>query len=1210
MRRLRTLGRGLSVAALPLFLAGAAVPTFAEAAKIPAYRDPPTYKGITTAPALQPPPTPPAVPLAASGTFPDTLVDEAGTAHIVWNDGRGDQDDATVYCRLKRATTSCDGAPVALLWNKTYNEGDSPSFNTDSIGPRIIRVGDQLIVLSQRYPTGSEKPDGTKSSDTVLAWVSVDGGRTWSDASIIGRWALGEVGLIGQGDEVSILNVGQDPLCPGMCVENYRSGEYSAAAGNLATGPDQAYDATLAVAGGVPTAAWGNLTDQITVRRWTGAGSPVDPGTWTQSPPIAGEEPSLAGGPAGTFLMSRAAAGSRPGARAPFVLRALTGGAGAPTPGAPTILSTEEDVQFGQLAQDSNGRLLAAWQQREGKVPGVRLRTTDPSTPAAVRAAARAVKLPARPVVGSDTVAAGVFGPAQTLITGRDNGQIALAAGPDGGGFAVLNHTGGINQAGEIVATGFGALAPTGVPGLGDILGGGTTGKACDTIDFGSFDIKAASCLYHGTGANARKVSTRGEVDLFGLKIIPDVGSTLVIDPAKLTLDVVGQVKILVRAPVIGDVVLWHGKLNVDLSKARPGDTLFDFPIGEYAAKIIGFDVGANIKVRLEQDGVHIPMSLKLPPAFFGASASTEFIADRKTGLHIDSLHLRLGPVPLGAAVLENFDLVYKVAEEIWKGDGALSIAGAGKIAANAEFKMGQFNGAKISFSPNPPVVIGPFVYLLRAGGGFTVDPLHIEVTGAIGGGAAVAGKSPVEVDGKLQADFPRIGPGRFQMDGAVKVLTITAATGQLRYQTDGYADFKVEAHHNFEILTLDGKLDGFIDGTTGEAAASISGKACVNFGIGCLIEGGLNGAISSKGLAICGSTSIANVGGAAVDTGVSFSAGVQFTLEGLKEAGETLAATPAIALPAVGAGIVLAHTHIPCSTGAFYTPPPRTIRQGGAAPVPAVTVAAGLPSQTVLVTGTDAMPAVDLVGPGGTVTGPDAGKLAVKGQIGSSLAFPDANAVLFVLNTPKAGTWTATPRAGSPAIKRVQLSDGYRPARTTARVTAKGRLRSLRYRVANLGAGQQVRFVEAGAFGERVVGTTTRAAGTVPLVAGTLAGGARTITAEVQRDGVTAIKSVVARYIAPKPLGPRPVTGLKVIRKGTVLTAIWRRPSLGAARQLVRLTGAKGTRLLQLVGPRARTVRFAGVRADERVTVEVVGVTKTMVRGVSRRVISAGAKR
>ena len=95
-----------------------------------------------------------------------------------------------------------------------------------------------------------------------------------------------------------------------------------------------------------------------------------------------------------------------------------------------------------------------------------------------------------------DRRGAGGFDPSCRLIDGDENGQIDLNAADDGGGFAVLNHTGGVNSAGEIVAVGFGNQGPTGELGLGD-LEGGSGDVTCQSIGFGAVQgrdrLRAAS---------------------------------------------------------------------------------------------------------------------------------------------------------------------------------------------------------------------------------------------------------------------------------------------------------------------------------------------------------------------------------------------------------------------------------------------------------------------------------------------------------------------------------------------------------------------------------------------------------------------------------------------------------------------------------------------------------------------------------------------
>jgi hypothetical protein len=106
----------------------------------------------------------------------------------------------------------------------------------------------------------------------------------------------------------------------------------------------------------------------------------------------------------------------------------------------PAAQISSDDPAFGRLSEDPAGRLMAAWSARRDPGAGVPLRSG----------------------FGASGLA-----PAQRLIDGAGNGQIALGAAADGGGFALFNHTGGVSSPGQIVAVGFGTRAATGRPGLG-----------------------------------------------------------------------------------------------------------------------------------------------------------------------------------------------------------------------------------------------------------------------------------------------------------------------------------------------------------------------------------------------------------------------------------------------------------------------------------------------------------------------------------------------------------------------------------------------------------------------------------------------------------------------------------------------------------------------------------------------------------------------
>ena len=787
---------------------------------------------------------------------------------------------------------------------------------------------------------------------------------------------------------------------------------------------------------------------------------------------------------------------------------------------------------------------------------------------------------------------------------GAANGQLALAATGDGGGFAVLNHTGGVNAPGEIVASGFGNPVPTGTRGLGNQPGGGSTGSSCTKVDFGAIDIEAAAgCFFHGEGAEADLVTTRGEIDLFGLKIVPDVNTKVLIDPRKLTIQSFGSVKVLVRSSLTGDVVLWHKPIAFDLSKAVPGARLLDLPIGDPSIDILGFKPGKNIQVFLEADGVHIKLGLKLPEAFGNIQGDAEFVADRRTGLHANSVHIGISGVKLGVLTINDLGLTYSGREDTWTGMGELKIASFGGIAASTQFKSGAFNGASIDFHPLTPVVIGPFVYLLGVNGGFTIDPTVISVGGQFGAGVAVKGEAPIKLDGKATVSFPAQGPAEFKLDGKVSLAVFKLAEGSARFQTDGYADFNVRTDQDIAFLQLKARLEGFVDAGNGDWGGDFHGEACINYVIGCL-GGSLDAAASAAGIAICGEPRVADF---------SATVGLQLPWDEVERLTKGLAVARLVPLPIVGAAatavFVLDNIQSPCHTDEYRKPPPRAASaQAGGGPI--VTVPRGLPTETLLVQGGNGVPLVDVVGPGGTtVAGPARGARAARSAAGSALALPAAASVLFVLTSPRAGGWTVRPRAGSPDIAQVRQSDGYRVATATAKVGGNGRARTLSYRASNLASGQTLEFIERSRVGSRRIGTATKGVGTFRIRPTNQPAGVRSIYTQVRRRELVTDRTLVARYRASGPLRPGAVNRLRVGRRGTTLTATWRR-ARGAADYLVTLRGIYGTRVAKLVHAPKQRLRVDGIRRDERIVVEVVAVSKTSQRGAMRGVSSRGARR
>ncbi|HYH59750.1 MAG TPA: hypothetical protein VD790_11100 [Thermoleophilaceae bacterium] len=1145
-------------AAIAVALVG---PPAAEAARTPVYRDPPRYEGREQAPKTKETPLPKPVELAPSGLGPHVVVDDAGTAHIVWAEG-GDSDglaDRAIYCRLKRGARRCD-------IRHTLRAGPESSFNTDYIGPRIVRVGNQLVIFSTRYPIVVDKPDGG-SSTTIWAWTSNDGGSTWSAPAVVGRRNIGDMVVMGPSDSPTILNFAHDAFC-GMCITAFRSGQYSGMSGDLGTRSGDSYYPQIELQGGLPVVSWVNLDGTTHMRRWTGQGSVIDPATWTAPTALPGaNESDLAGGPSGLALMSARADVRR------FEMRTI-GPGGFSRPRQITPAKDSAPI-FGTLEQDAGGRLLAAWSDRNdfAKRDGLWLRTAG-----------------AMPGGGGGRP---VFDDARRLIRGIANGQIDLAGTDDGGGFAVFNHTGGVVNFGEIVAAGFGNQTDNGKKGLGAIPGGGQSGTTCQTVKFGAFGADAASgCFLHGTGDKSHLVVTSGEINLHGLRIIPEGETKIVMDPRALRIDTTGAVRVVVSNAVVGEITLWRGELHRDLSAVRPGTNLFEFPIGQYATNILGFDVGADIGVRLERDGVHIPLALKLPPVFGGFAANAELVATDDRGLIVDSLHMELGPIPLGALVINKVELDYIGEGDVWRGRGSITVPAGGTLDATVEFRMGDFNSATISFTPATPIPIGPFVYLLQMGGGFTVDPVHIEASARIGAGAAIQGTAPVNVNGKFEMDFPKTGPANFKMSGTVDIFFFEIGNGYLQFQTDGYAAFGGQiGPFSLGPLYMEAQADGFVDAGAGQFGASVSGKVelCIDVELARPCAGaGADVALSNAGFAACAKLKVVK----------EFTGGVRFPW---KDFGPEI-----IANPFAAAYALITHIAIPCNTNGYRVAPPRPasarVSQAGGT---VVNVPKNVPSHTILLLGEGGAPDITATGPGGAVV--RSGEKPT--DIGFTATVRNLPATYLVLTNPRPGDWTIVPNPGSPEITQTLGGSGYKPARVNGSVSGKGRKREIRYRIRNLGSGQRVVFAERGRFGTNIVGTTTKARGELKYTIADARGGRRTVLAMVQKEGLQTDQRRLGSYKAPGPIRPGKVRKLRVTRKGNAVIVRWR-PAKRAQRHSITVRGRHGTTLGRLVGRKARKVKFVRVRRDERLRVTAYALSEKMRRGpVARKKVRAARR-
>jgi hypothetical protein len=301
--------------------------------------------------------------LTATGKQPNVLLDRSRTAHIVWTQEGGDVGpDLLAYCRVPRGARRCDQR-IGFFPDQPADGGNSPAFNEDFDGARVVRVGGQLVLLSHRYPNLVPKPDGTASGDSTYAWTSSDNGATFAGPQLIGQSQVSG-GAFVLGDAIGVIS---DTKTGGTFFSALRLGGYNGSEANLAVGPDQAYSGSLARMGARFVAAFADLGARTIVRVGPApGGDPNDPAQWSQAS-FAGEEPRLASGPSGVFLIGR-----RVGR--PYTVREINAsGRGGPA----RRVSSGGDEIFRDLYQGTGGRLFAGWVARSAPRAQIPVRTSS-----------------------------------------------------------------------------------------------------------------------------------------------------------------------------------------------------------------------------------------------------------------------------------------------------------------------------------------------------------------------------------------------------------------------------------------------------------------------------------------------------------------------------------------------------------------------------------------------------------------------------------------------------------------------------------------------------------------------------------------------------------------------------------------------------------------------------------------------------------------
>lgn len=827
---------------------------------------------------------------------------------------------------------------------------------------------------------------------------------------------------------------------------------------------------------------------------------------------------------------------SRDGDEPRYVLRRLEGdGFGPPT----TVQSSGGFPRFGDLAVDPAGGLHTTWVQAQD---AVRYRSAPDGR---------------------------TLGPAVELLRSETTDyNIRLAANSAHAGFLVADS----NGTGVVTATPFSPEStkppPPPPPGGGEPPPDGP-GPACRTAGFGIVEAKVASGCFAKEGS--RFVAANLPVRINGIDLKPVGSGRIVIDPEGRTVTSTGVV-----ATTVGGVPIDVGKVAWNVPKDQPRVNLGSFE-GEEKGKssdFFGFPIKGSAKVELLDKRSEVLMHVGLPSLFKGLTGDVTLRADNVVGLRFDGLEIRAPHAQLGPLEIKDLVIRYMVGGN-FSGSGIIILPpnppGA-TLTASFSFINAAFAHAEGDFKPVSPVPVASGVFMTHLGFGLFVQPPPTKITGQIGliGGPQVAGKAALTLEGEAFYKFPSPPkPAHLHIGAKANVAGfIDMGEANFDYFSNGLVKLDGKVEKSIAgLVSIKIGVAGFIDFPAEQFSFDGGGEGC--FVGECIAK--VDSTVSSRGIAACGKVLVVPIPGLAYRWGEPIWTAIKFfgcDAEGYKVAAP---ANPA----RVGGGRARA-------------------AQAGSA----VEVRPGAPSISLAARGSGGVPDVELVDPSGKVVArtPADGKPASGADWGAAVSSTE-NAVYFGIERPAAGRWSLRPVAGSPAVAQIASANGLPPASVKAAVQrGKGRVRILAYRVRPQ-RGQRVIFVERSGTVADVIGTATKAKGTLRFSPADGAAGTRTIEAIVEQDGLVRETKKVARYRAPGPVKPGQARGLRIRRRGSNATVTWR-PAADASRYKVELTVDDGRRQLFFVSKGARRLVIPQVLARTRGSVRVIGLRPDMREG------------
>jgi hypothetical protein len=615
------------------------------------------------------------------------------------------------------------------------------------------------------------------------------------------------------------------------------------------------------------------------------------------------------------------------------------------------------------------------------------------------------------------------------------------------------------------------------------------------------------------------------------------------------------------------------------------------------------FPLTGQVAVYLNDKGqslIDVQVGLELKSVNFEATGALEIIADRETGIDLESLKFEIGEAGLAEIFkVSKASFTYyfpsdpeESRRDSWQAKGTIAFGPLEQPSMEGElsFKKGEFHSASMVFTapPGAGAMVYPGVEVNKIGASVGVNPL------AFGGvlGAAIATQLELTLEFKFR-EATSTELGFFGGQGKLSYKGDDIATLAADVYSDGYTDAKlaVDIHFPFDskepAVEVGGGISFWDESASGLWQAEgnahikiwvISAEAAVLFNnqyiAGCLAAGefGVQGRYR---------TSDGNIDGG---------------FFGLKKCSDELKQYKQKPLVKHSGGFVGGEESLRAlpSSGAPWLP--SAVTAGPAAHASAgesqgFTLPAGTTGQELRVDFAGSAPAVHIKGPGGQIftTPATPGQFAAVGGEFIAAIGPGGHEVIVFLRKPKGGEWQLQPAGGTP-IAKLETAQDIPPATIKATVKHKrGSRFALSYKIANFVPGTHVRFVERGRDSTHLLGVVGGAQGTLNFTPQEGLSRSRTIVAYLlDHEGAPRRELTVGHYSAPGAVHGGRVRKVRFVRRGSTGTITWS-AAAGAREYRIKVRGGDGRVQTFLRKASSRSVTVTGLIPTDSYSAVVV---------------------